>query len=776
MTSAFYAAASAFLVKPFSFDPKDSLLMVYQPPAPASGKFLVSQPDIVDLRNESRTLLGVAAYKEADKTLDAESGRTPVVGIAVDPYFFPLLSIYPSLGREFSSTDEMKEAPRVVILSHAFWQREFSGERAIIGRRILLDREPYTVIGVMPSSFSFFSDETPTDDIWLPLRTGIDRRGYHDKSAIARLKPNVSLKQADAEIRLISDSIARAYPMEKGFSFTLQSFRNIVLGQLQSIAWVLGILSSGTLLIVCFNVAGICLIEAQASREEVELRTALGGTRWQVSRPFLQRAVLRASLGAAGGIAVSTLLLHLMRSILPPGLPGVTSLHVDSSVLLFAVSIATGAALIFGAWPAWAVTSKLQRLLPAGDRYDPRRSNVATLLWRSRTLLVMTQAFFAALFLTVAVLLSVSLWNLLAVNPGYAVSHRMVLSMQPAVNQPLSTADAARRYYGDLRAKLAAQPGVVNVAITTEPPLGWGGDYGFQIENELAPRDPRVWAARQNVITSNYISLMQIGIVAGRNLSSTDSRGASEVILVNQAFAQHFFPGRSALGQRVSMEETDGGQTLWREIVGVVSDIRDDRVGVAAAPEVYVPWEQEEAIPATPAFLIQSALPPGDISRSLRRVAEGAAPRDLIIGPETMLSRRERQLAFPRYRSGFAGIAAALALFFSTTGLYGLIAATLLQRRREIGVRLAVGATYRDVYVIFMRKSLKWTIPATAFGMFAAAGLISAFGSLIGGVSAHDVSAYAISMAALAASAALATVLPVRRALREDIMASLRSE
>jgi ABC-type antimicrobial peptide transport system permease subunit len=205
-----------------------------------------------------------------------------------------------------------------------------------------------------------------------------------------------------------------------------------VLGDLQTIAWVLGGLSTGMLLIVCVNVSGICLVEAQARRGEVELRTALGGTRWQVTRPFLLRALLRAGLGAGGGVAVAAVLLRLMRDILPAGLPGVETLHVDGRLLMFAACAAGAAALTFGVWPAWAITRKLQGVVLGSRRYDPRRSGVVSMLWRSRTLLVVLQSALAAFFLTAAALLSVSLWKLLAVDPGFALSRRIVLTIQPA--------------------------------------------------------------------------------------------------------------------------------------------------------------------------------------------------------------------------------------------------------------------------------------------------------------------------------------------------------
>jgi putative ABC transport system permease protein len=282
IASAFYASASTFLIKPFTFDPDGSLLMLYQPLLPSNGAFMVSHPDLIILRQQSRTLRGVAAYQESDKTMDVMGANIPVVGIAADKEFFPLLGVAPTIGRGFVLTDEMGDSGNVLILSHAFWQRQFGGDPAILGKAVLLDRRPYSIIGVMPPNFSFFSESTITEDIWLPLRSGAGPRGNHDKSVIARLRPGTSLEQAQTELRLIAYRIGESYPMEKDFSFSLRPFRNVVLGNLQSVAWVLGCLSGGMLLIVCVNIAGLCLVEAQARRSEVELRTALGGTRWQV--------------------------------------------------------------------------------------------------------------------------------------------------------------------------------------------------------------------------------------------------------------------------------------------------------------------------------------------------------------------------------------------------------------------------------------------------------------------------------------------------------------
>jgi predicted permease len=776
LMATFYAAADAALVKPFPYDRDNSLLMLYQAMAPGSGLYMDSEPDLIDLRRQSQVLQGLAAYQEQDKSIMTAGEPSHLAGIAVDRFFFPLLRVAPELGRAFGSGDEAVGAPDVVILSHGFWERQFGGSRDVLGSSILLNQKPYTVIGIMPADFNFVSEMTVAEDIWLPLRAGTFHRGDHDKSAIARLKDGVTPAQATAELRLISRRIAAQYPDERSYYFLTKSFRDSVLGQLQSIAWVLGILAGGMLLMVCVNVAGLCLVEAQAARSEVELRTALGGTRWQIARPFVQRALLRAALGASGGVALAALLLRVMRHLLPAGLPGVETLQVNAPLLGIAAALAAVCALFFGIWPAWAVTGRLQRIQPSGDRVGAERTGIAAQLWRSRTTLVVLQTAFSALFLTVAVLLAVNLWKLLSVDPGYAQTHRIVLTMKPASKQSQGDADAAARYYAGLEAKLAAYPGILGVAIATDPPLGWTGSHSFQIRYQPVPRDPQKWSAQVNAISDNYLSLMHIPVVAGRSLTPDDRPGSEPVALVNQAFARHFFPGESALHHYLSTGETIGGKTEWRQIVGVVHDVRDDRLASAPAPEYYTPWAQSADFAATPSFLLQSALPPDQMLPGLQRVAHSAAPQDLILGPETMGSRRARQLAFPRYRSDFAGATAALALFFSITGLYGLITASLLQRRREMGVRLAVGATYRDIYRIFLRRTLKWTLPATLLGMLGAAGLISGLGAEIGGVSAQNAPAYAGAMLAMLAAAALATVLPVRSALRTDIMASLRSE
>lgn len=771
----FYASASAFLIKPFSFDRDDSLFMVYQPMAPGNDLFMVSQPDLINLREQSRTLDGVAAYQESDKILEEMDMQVPVFGIAIDKEFFPLLRAAPALGRGFTSVDEMENSPNVLILSYALWQRQFGGDMEILGKGVLLNQKSYTVIGVMPSNFSFLSESTLTEDIWLPLRSRIGSRENHDKSAIARLKPGASLEQAQAELQLIARNIGRSYPTEKEYSFSLRPFRSVVLGELQTIAWVLGVLAGGMLLIVCVNVAGICLVEAQAARREVELRTALGGTRWQVARPFLLRALLRAGLGGIGGIAVAVLLLRLIRGILPAGLPGVDTLHLDGSLLTFVACTSGVSALVFGAWPAWAVTSKLQRVTLGIGRYDSQRSGVASIMWRSRALLVGLQTAFSGFFLTAAVLLSVSLWKLLAADPGFEQSHRIVLAVQPA-DQSGREADRTRRYYGDLETKIAAQPGVAAIAITTNPPLGWSVKRDFRVKDMPTPSNPLEWTASSNVISINYLATMRIAIREGRAFSPADRLGAPSVAVVNEIFAHRFFPGQSPVGHYICAGEGTNAECPWREVVGVVADVRDDRLGYPAQPEYYIPWEQAARIDSTPAFVIQATLPETNMLESLRRSAQSSAPRDFVIGPETMIARRERQLAFPRYRMGFAVAAAGLAMFFSTLGLYGLIAASLLQRRHEMGIRLAVGASHRDVGKIFVWQALKWTAPPAVLGTLGAAALVSAFGSMMEGISAANLPAYFASSAALVLAAVLATILPVRRALRSNVMASLRSE
>jgi putative ABC transport system permease protein len=773
LTSAFYASASTFLIKPFSFDRENKLFMVYQPLWPSKGAFMVSHPDIIDMRSQSRVLQGVAVYQEADKTIQVMGVNVPLVGIAIDREFFPLLGVAPALGREFIASDEMPGAANVLIISHSLWQRQFGGETTILGKAVLLDHKPYTIIGVMPSSFSFFSENTITEDIWLPLRSGIGPRENHDKSAIARMKPGVSIEQAQVELQVIARNIAKAYPSEKSYSFTLRPFRNVVLGDLKTIAWVLGVLSGGMLLIVCVNVAGVCLIEAQARRKEVELRTALGGSRWQVAPPFLVRALLRAGLGGASGVVVAAFLLRLIRDILPSGLPGMDTLQVDGTLLTFAACTAGASALVFGGWPAWVVTTQLQRIVLGNARSDSRASGIASIMWRSRAALVTLQTLFSAVFLTGAVLLSVGLWKLLAVDPGFEQSRRIVLAIRPS-GEPHNDVSAQRRYYNDLEEKIAAHAGVAAIAITTNPPLGWSVKRDFRIKDMPIPQNTLEWTASSNAIANNYLVLMRIGVRAGRAFSSEDRMGSAPVAIVNEAFVQRFFLGRSPLRHYICAGEGSGPECPWREIVGVLADVHNDRLGYPAEPEYYIPWGQALHFDSTPSFVIQTALPESAMLESLRQYAQSAAPGDLVIGPETMTTRRERQLAFPRYRVVFAAAAAGLAIFFSTAGLYGLMSASLLQRRREMGIRLAVGATRRDISMIFIWQAIRWTAPAALLGTLCAAALVFAYGSFIEGISPNYIPAYVGSLVGLGLTAALATLLPVRRALQSDVMTSLR--
>jgi putative ABC transport system permease protein len=300
--------------------------------------------------------------------------------------------------------------------------------------------------------------------------------------------------------------------------------------------------------------------------------------------------------------------------------------------------------------------------------------------------------------------------------------------------------------------------------------------HDFLIKDLPTPQNALEWTANSNVVSSNYLAMMRIAVTNGRAFSPEDRPGASMVALVNQAFARRFFPGQSPLRRYICAGEGNRSECPWREIVGVVADVRTDRLGHPAEPEYYVPWEQASHINSTPAFVIQPVLTEASMLDTLRRVALTAVPGDLVIGPETMSARRERQLAFPRYRVMFAAAAAGLAMFFSTAGLYGLIAASLLQRRRELGVRLAVGASHSNVTMIFVSQAAKWTVPAALAGMLGAAALISVYGSLLEGVSAFEVPAYVASLAALSLTTVLATLVPVRRALRSDVIASLHYE
>lgn len=771
MGSAFYSVGVGLLLRPFPFDPEGRLVDVEQTLQPSGDRLMNSQQNLDELGQQSRTLNGVAVYQTDFGSISVNGQAAFAEGISVDHNFFPLLGVSPALGRGFTADDEQPGAPGTIVLSFIYWQRRFAGDPAVLGKRILLDKQPYIVIGVMPESFYFPFPEMTEEDFWVPLQQSQGARGgNYDKLGIARVKAGATVRQAEAEAALIARNISEIYP-QKAFTFRLKNYREEVVEGLRPLLLVLAGIMLCVQIVVCINVASLLLVEALRYRKEVEIRFALGGTRWKIARLFLMRALVLAFTGGIAGAGLAYGIVLLIRRLLPAGFPGAEQVAVNTSLLWITVAVALGTGVLFGIWPAFEATRKLHKISLNQTDHATRQSFATLSMRRSRRSLVVLQLAFSSAFLVVAALLGMSLYSLLNVDLGFRLDHRLLVSAVPT-DPVLKDEAALRQFYTHIQEQLAAVPGVDAVTVSSNAPLAAHGARGFRLKEEPAPKDERVWMADAETVSLNYFQVLGMTVRRGRSFAEADSDGGAPVAMVNETFARHFFGSVSPLGKHICIPT---GSCQWREIIGIVADAHESRVDGPFEPTFYVPFGQAQpGFLSEAAFIVHTRTAPASVVKPIERTMRELA--DAPMAPITLEEMRSRQLMGSRYSVWFIAMVAVLALSLAAMGVYGVVAGDVEQRRREIGIRTALGATPRDIAALFQRQMLFMLVPGLLLGLGLAAMLVRYTTSLLFGITPINPLAYGTAALVLTTVAVVATALPVRRALREPTAETLRAE
>jgi putative ABC transport system permease protein len=768
-SSAYYSAAEALLLRPLPFDPEGRVVNIEQRLQRSGSRLMNSYQNLMDLREQCRMLDGVAVYQAARGGMIGNGQPEFAQGISVDRYFFPLLGVTPALGRGFTVEDETNGAPNTMILSYPFWQQRFAGDQTILGQDILLDKRPYTVVGIMPQSFYFPFVEQTTEDFWLPLRVRSTMSGDHDKYGIARIKPGASFQQAESEVMLIGSHIRQSGPGRELRSFSLHSYREVIVERLRPMLVNLAGIVICILLVVCINAANLLLVEAMRYRPEVEIRFALGGARWQIVRLFLFRALVLALAGGLVGAGLAWILVVLTRNLLPAGFPGADQVALNMRLLWFAATVSLGTGILFGLWPALKATQKLHKLSLNGER----RVVMADSIWESRRFLVVLQLTFSAAFLVVTGLLGASFYRLLNVKPGILLDHRVLVTVTPT-DPDLKAAKDHQQFFSGIREQLLSTPGVQAVAVSSYAPLAAHGVRDFRIQGVAPPKDAMEWMAEDDAVSPNYFEEFGIALREGRPFSEEDHKNGKLVVIVNEAFAQHFLGSGSPLGRQICV--SNGGLCPWREIVGVVMDARDSRIDSPATPAYFVPLAQAPPeFLGSAAFTVRTNIAPASVLASIQKLVSALAPEAIGTEPYTMEEMRSRQLVAPRHRVWFLATITALALLLAAMGVYGVIAGAVEQRRHEIGVRVALGAPRKMIAALFYRQMLFMLLPGLLLGLTGAGMLVRYIASILFETTPIEPVAYCGAALVLSVVAALATALPVRRALRVSAAEVLRT-
>ncbi len=774
--SAIFSVIDAVLLHPLPFPRPNQLVAVWS--RVAHDKFekeTESVPDYVDLRDQSQTLSALAAFTRAGAVLNGTEEARQLYGVAITSDIFSVLGVPPARGRVYTREDDNVDA-RVVVLTDYAWKTYFNSDPEIVGKQISLSWRLYTVLGVMPPGFQF-PVEGERAEYLQPLHPlvpeAVNNRDSHFVRMVGRMKPGVTIQQCDAEMKTIAARLEKQYPKSNtDRSDNVSSLHDDIVGDVRPALITILAAVAFVLLIACANVANLLLARATARQREIAIRTALGASRTRIVWQLLGEGLLLSIFGAAGGLLIASWGIDLLRVFGPQDVPRLGEVAINAPVFFFTIAAAIFSTLLFALVPALQVTRPdVNESLQEGNR-----GGVGPESHYLRRLLVVSQVALSLLLLAGAGLLIKSFANLRATKPGFDPQHALVAELiLPKAKYP--EPEKHRQFFEQIIPKLGALPGVESAGAAFPMPFS-NNDWGsiFAIVGQ-PPRPPgQELEASHLTVTSDYFRAMATPLLRGRVFNSRDTRDSRPVVIVNDVLAQRFFPGGNAIGQQIVLTHGEDNHPLPpKEIIGIVGGSRHESLAIQPLPEFYIPAAQD---PQRRMDLVvrTSVSGPVGLQTSLRNIVH-EFDKDLFVPTLEPLEKRIGvTLAQPRFNMMLLGSFAAVAMILAAIGIYGVIAYTVAQRTKEIGIRMALGAQKIDMLKMILRQSFAVIGIGLLVGLFGALAVTRLMSSLLYGVSANDLSIYAVVTIVLSGAALIATYFPARRAMAVDPMVALRYE
>lgn len=774
--AAIFSVVHAVLLRPLPYAHPEQLVNIGEdrPAAGIKGDG-VSYPAFLDLQKNHQLFSAVAGLAGHALTLTGQGEPADMSTIAVTPGFFSVFPVQPLLGRALADADGLAGATPVAVLSEDLWRSRFGADPRILGRPVTLDRRDYTVVGVLPAAFQtpFFSQ---SDQVWIPLRQDplfghwIARPPQtHWMPILARLQPGVSRARARAALPAFSAALARQFPDEQGWTPTLQPLQQVEVGDLRPPLLLLLCAVGLLFALTCANVANLLLTQATVRSAEIAVRVAIGATRARIARQLLTESAILGLLGGAAGTLLAWRGVPALVLLLPPALPQLHSIRVDPAVLLFALALSLVASLAFGVAPILHATrSDPQSSLRAGGAAAEAPGSR-----RARSLLAAGEIALAALLLVGAGLLLRGFARLLSVAPGFATDH-LVKAEISLPRYQYSTPQQWAAFAGQLLTRLQALPGMRDTAIAAPLPIL---DDAVTLPFSIAGNPPTASgeANTANYVTASpgYFRVMSIPLLRGRLFSADDSASTPPVALISETLARRFFPHQNPIGRHLVFGFPPDTH-VSREVVGVVADIHDLSLAKAPGPMMYVPFAQAPLWGGE--VVVRSGLNPAAVAAAIRSQTR-AIDRNLpVTQVESLPFALHASLAWPRFRTLLVGGFGGMALLLAAIGIYGVVSFSISRRAREIGVRIAMGASPGNIRRLVLRESAWLAALGLAVGIPAALALTHLFSALLFGIPPDDPLTFASVALLLVLVTLAAAFLPARRAARTDPVRVLRGE
>jgi putative ABC transport system permease protein len=773
--TAIFSVVNGVLFRPLPYTDPDRLYWVTIDRQDLGNRFTLSNADFLILKQHNQSFEKLAAV--TGERMNLTGGREPerISGLRVSADFFAALGAKPEMGRTFLPDEDQPGKPLIAVISHSLWQHHLNSDPEPTGRTISLNDRIYTVIGVMPSGFTFIRSV----EVWPILQVSPPkRRGPFGMRLVGKLKPGIDEQQVRAELTALRDQAEREWPDPQNgsglarWSYEAEPLKEVFTGNLRPVLLVLLAAVGCVLLIATANVANLLLARASTREREMAIRAALGASRFRLLRQLLTESVLLAAAAGALGLLLASYGVDLLLKLEPGNLPRMNEVGIDKGVLVFTSCVALLSGILFGLAPALQVSrTNLNESLKEGGRSSTETRGRA----RLRGLLVISQTALALVLLAGAGLMVKSFVRLQQVNPGFNPEGLLTVQVSPPQTR-YGEKNKRVAFHRELLERVRSLPGVQSASTSNSvPPENVGDVDVFEVAGQPVPPDQNRPLAERLLLSPDHFRTLGIPLLSGRDFSLADDTNAPPVAIINRTMAQRYFPGGEAVGGRIHFGDF-GPDVPWITIVGVAGDVKNNGLSAEDAMTIYAPYEQNLWSWDSISLFLRASSNPQSLTAGVRDAVQ-AIDKDLPIaniktGDQLLYDAVGR----PRFHTLLIALFAGLALLLAAVGIYGVISYSVAQRTHELGIRLAVGARPRDVLFLVMRQGMMLTLTGTVIGVLAAFGLTRLLTSLLFRVSATDPLMFAGVAALLVAVALLACWIPARRATKVDPMIALRYE
>lgn len=780
--TAIFSFVNAVILNPLPFPDADRLVVLNEI-SKEGQEMSVSLPNFRDWQVRAKSFEEIGVYQFDSFDLTGMGSPQRLIGQEVTLNYFRILGVQPQLGRIFTEEEE-KYTPvgTVILISDSLWRSAFGSDPNILGRTLILDGDAYWVIGVMPPHFEFVRKT----DVWAPLGGWLkpdsywfDRGNHMGLGAIAKLKPGFSVSQGDLEMRQLGAQLAKDYPdKNNGTSSYARSLQTMIVSEVRSTLLVLMGAVGFVLLIACVNVANLSIARALVREQEMGIRMALGAGRRRLIRQMLTESLLLSLLGGLAGVLSARWLLSALIRLAPPNLARIDDVQLNGRVLLFTAGLTLLTGLLFGLLPALSATGTTPAIA-----FNQRSSTSGPLRRRLFDGLLVAEIALALVVVTGAGLMTRTMYKIAHVDPGFQPDH--LLTMRVDLGRDQNSTDKAESFRRDVITNIKAIPGVESAGFTLSLPIE-GSHWGsiFIVGDQPVPERTQLPAAAFNPISPEYIQTMKIPLLKGRLFTEADTEKSPQVALINETMARRIWPNENPIGKRIKQgwpEQT----TPWREVVGVVGDVKLGGVIEKTPLHIYLPLFQNGS--GSLYLTVRTRVEPQSLTAQVQDAVHAVDSQMILYEVRTMEDRMKRSVVSQRAAMILLSAFAIVAILLAVVGIYGVISWGVVQRTREMGVRMALGALRRDVMWLVLRRCSLLVLAGVALGLFGAFALTRVIGAslseagpgktpLLFGVNALDPITFVITPILLAVVAILACWLPARRATKIDPLVALRYE